>query len=90
MTSQDTKETDQAAGLNASVLYERGMDYFQQGDFLAARNDFKKVLESNPSTELEQKSKAMLKKLGVDPVEIGVGVLVFLLLLFLFVYFGLA
>ncbi len=75
--------------MSAKVIFARGMDFFESGDFLAARADFKAVLEVEANPELKKKARDMLKKMKADPVEIIAGVLVFLLLVFLFVYFGL-
>lgn len=81
-TSSDTK-------MNPSLLFERGVDYFNHGDYAAARRDFKLLLTMNPSHDLEKRSREMLGKIGFDPIEILAGLGVLALLILLFVYFGL-
>ena len=71
------------------MLYERGVDFMQNGDFAAARADFKAILSLQPSRELEKKTRLMLKRLSIDLVEVGAGLAVLALLIILFTYFGL-
>lgn len=84
-----SKTTEADSKMSASVLYERGVDFFQHGDYLAARRDFKQIIASNPNVELEKKAREMLKRTSLDPMEIAFGVGVLALLIFLYVYFGL-
>ena len=83
------KPTQPDSRMSSTVLFERGSDFFQHGDYLAARRDFQKILASAPSPELERKSREMLKRTGVDFIEVAVGLAVLALLVFLYVYFGL-
>lgn len=85
-TSGEISQADN--DMSAKMLYDRGMDLFQQGDYLGARHDFVNALKRQPNRDLEKKCNDMLKKLSMDPVEIAAGIAVLALLIFLFIYFG--
>jgi hypothetical protein len=87
MSSGKTTVAD--SKLNPQMLLERGTDFFQHGDYYAARRDFKLLLMQNPTVDAEKKAREMLRKTSIDPIEVIAGLAVLGLLIFLFIYFGL-
>jgi outer membrane protein assembly factor BamD (BamD/ComL family) len=85
LTDQQTEIDDTKT---TAMLYERGVDFFTRGDYLAARRDFKKMLTLKPSMQLEEKARLMLRKTGVDWIEWVAGVAVLALVVILFAVFG--